>query len=295
VVLAYHHVGVPVADPFEIAVPPDQFADQMRALSAMGAVLTVSELSERIRSRKLPDVCFAVTFDDGYANNLHTAKPILERYGVPATVFVTTGFVGGVPFWWDQMNHLIFSDRNLGKQLTLELGCGSGSWLLDPASLPQVHRELRELLRSLDHDHRMETLAEVRSQLDCDVVPAERSLTAEEIAELAKDGLVAVGAHTCTHPVLPRLTDEAACEEIWASKAWLEAELERPVSAFAYPYGEHGLRDVELVRRARFEIAFTTVAEAVSADCNPLQVPRLSIGRWDGAELERAVGRLLET
>jgi len=117
----------------------------------------------------------------------------------------------------------------------------------------------------------------------------------EEIAALVSGGLVDVGAHTETHPLLTGLTDDAARAEIGESKKWLEARLKRPVIAFAYPYGMYGLRDVEIVRHAGFEIAFSAANEAAMPDCDLLQVPRVMVGRRDAAELEELIAPLLGT
>jgi peptidoglycan/xylan/chitin deacetylase (PgdA/CDA1 family)/SAM-dependent methyltransferase len=291
-VFLYHRIAEATTDPFELAVPPALFREHLEVLSSLGPILPVSELSKRIANGKLTDVSFAVTFDDGYADNLHTAKPILEQYGVPATVFVATG-CGGKPFWWDELADLILTGGGGEQPLALELDGVSRGWHLKEGERQPVYHELWQLLRPLDHDHRRQAIASLCSQLGRDPQPAERSLTPEEIPQLARGGLVDVGAHTETHPVLASISDEAARDEIYGSKAWLEGCLGRPVSAFSYPYGDYSARDVEIVRQAGFEIAFSTVEEAATPACDRLQVPRVTVGGGNGADLERTITRLL--
>lgn len=293
IVLAYHHVAEPTTDPFELAVAPAQFEEHLQVLSALGHTITVSELSRGIASGRLPKVSFAVTFDDGYADNLHTAKPILRRYRVPATVFVATGCLGGTPFWWDELGQLMLNDGGVGEQLVLEVDGASYSWRLNQGAREEICWEVRELLRGLDPEPRRRALAAASSQLGRPSPPNSRSLTEEEVVELAKDGLVDVGAHTRTHPVLARITDEAARDEIEGSKAWLQGCLQRTVSSFAYPYGEYSPRDVSIVQAAGFDIAFSTATRPATFGCDPLQVPRLYVGNWDGEELERSLIGLL--
>jgi peptidoglycan/xylan/chitin deacetylase (PgdA/CDA1 family) len=293
VVLAYHRIAEPTTDPFELAVAPAQFQEHLEVLAELGHLLTVSELGSRIRNGTLPDVSFVLTFDDGYADNLHTAKPILEQYGAPATVFLTTGFLDGTSFWWDELAHLMLSgDKDREQRLTLDLDGTSRSWHLGETSRLDPYLEVWALLRALPDDRRRALLAAVRSQLGDGQPAPGRALTPEEIPDLIRNDLVDVGAHTKTHPVLEDITDQAAREEITDSKTWLEDCLGRPVTAFAYPYGRYGPREVEIVRGAAFEVAFSASGEAVIPGCDRLQVPRVPVGHWTGADLEKELIRL---
>src|SRR5437867_770420 len=101
VALLYHRVGGPRFDPFLLDVSPARFDAQMAALHGGYAVLPLDEFEAKRSAGALPPRAVTVTFDDGYADNLTTAAPLLERHGVPATLFVTTGLVGATrEFWW---------------------------------------------------------------------------------------------------------------------------------------------------------------------------------------------------
>ena len=92
IVLTYHRIAEPGVDPWRLSVSPERFAGQMEVLRQQARPVTLEELvSKRIDKGAKPAV--AVTFDDGYVNNLSAAKPILERLGVPATVFVCSGYL----------------------------------------------------------------------------------------------------------------------------------------------------------------------------------------------------------
>src|SRR5690606_37807585 len=94
-VLLYHRVADAPRDPQQLAVAPERFAAHLEVLAATCTPVALGEAAARLRSpRGLPPRAVAVTFDDGYRDNLHTAKPLLERHGVPATVFVASGYVG---------------------------------------------------------------------------------------------------------------------------------------------------------------------------------------------------------
>ena len=295
VVLLYHKVAEPAADPFKLAVSQEQFREHIEALSAFGHFLPLAELARRVDAGTLTEICFAVTFDDGYADNLHAAKPILERYGVPATVFAVSAYLDGAPFWWDELAQLVLGNGVRAEQIELEVEGVTRRWRLEDSGRERVYHEIWRLLQEkLDDRDRHRALASIRAQLRSEaVMRSERSLNAEELRELAVDGLVDVGAHTKTHPVLRRLGHEEALEEIRGSKTLIEAILERPITAFAYPYGVYGGREVNIVRDAGFEIACAAMSGVVTASCDRLQLPRLEVGHRSGAELERTLALLL--
>ena len=287
VILLYHRVGDPPSDPFELAVSAENFREQLEALGSFGPIRPLAELA-RDRNGGL---AFAVTFDDGYADNLHVAKPILETLGVPATVFVTTGTIGGEPFWWDALAELLHANAGAG---TIELD--PGTWSLAEAGWEQVFYEVWALLQPLEQRKRNRLLRELRAQLPLAPASGGGSVTLEELVELGRGDLVTIGAHTRTHPVLSTLTRAQARREIVGSKAWLEEILGCAVTTFSYPYGgpdHYGEAAVAIVGGAGFEAACSAVAGAVTPDSSPFELPRLPAERWDAAGLERALAQLL--
>lgn len=108
-ILLYHAVADITRDPFGIAVSPATFDAHMEIISKRYRPLTLSEVRDAAANGSLAPRSVAVTFDDGYANNLTEALPTLAKLSVPATVFVATGPVeSGGEFWWDQLERLIF-------------------------------------------------------------------------------------------------------------------------------------------------------------------------------------------
>src|SRR5206468_8270348 len=112
VILMFHRIAQPVCDPWGLAVAPALFAEQMQLLRERWIALSLPELVNRLHQGTLPRRAVAVTFDDGYVDNLEVAKPILERAGVPATVFLATGYVDKrSEFWWDELARMILAGR----------------------------------------------------------------------------------------------------------------------------------------------------------------------------------------
>ena len=276
VVLLYHRVYDTDFDPLLLSVSPDNFDAQMTYLRRRYAVLSLEELRRALGKGSLPRGAVAITFDDGYGDNLRNARPILDRHRIPATVFVTTGYTGsGREFWWDELGRTLFFAPRLPERLSLsvagtprEWAMGSASrmtmkerladrsWTIlrddNPTELHRAYREIQPILSRVPSDQRDRMLMDLREQTGGggsqgaqDGVPADPvsdtlALTHDELRALAEGGLITIGAHTVTHPVLSTLTAEAAANEIRQSKQDLQQILGGDVVSFAYPYGYWG-------------------------------------------------------
>lgn len=311
-VLVYHSVAETRSDPWALHVSPARFAEQMETLR--GSALPLAELVGAARSRTLRSGAVAVTFDDGYAGTLHGALPALERFDVPATVFVTTGAVGSTEeFWSDELERLLLHPGRFVRTPTLgdaaaERAVAAASaytaadaerhagWraLVEPPPTPrhEAYLALWERMRTLPHRGRETILQEIRDALEDPPEPrrTHRALTLAELRELGRSPRVEIGAHTVTHPALAALPPAEQREEVEGSRRTLEDWLERPVTGFAYPYGrpcdldEHS---VEAVRRAGFAVACVNRPGVVDGGSDPLRVPRFHVGDWDGDRFAR--------
>jgi peptidoglycan/xylan/chitin deacetylase (PgdA/CDA1 family) len=316
-VLLYHRVCDSPSDPWQLSVTPENFAQHLEIIRKKWRPVALGPLVRSLREGKRMDRAVAVTFDDGYADNLHRAMPLLERYDVPATVFVTTGCLeGAAGFWWDELEGLLLRTGVLppalglrinGKQFHWDLGAAARRrpnfppglcWKADakpPDGRCALYRSLWELLRPLPEGERRAVLGEVRRWAGTEKKKDRdhRTLTPEEVRSLAEGGLVEVGAHTATHPVLAGLP--AACQrrEIQQSKVCLEAILDRPVTSFSYPYGlpgtEYTAETVALVREAGFGLACSSAAGLLRWHTDPYQLPRLTVTDGDGEAFGRSV------
>lgn len=121
-VLMYHRVAAVPVDPWQIAVSPGNFEEQLRVLEENYHVIPVPELITRLREGTLSAGTVCLTFDDGYADNYFTALPLLEKYWCPATFFVVTGSVGQKEgFWWDTLGDLLLNTAELPEALSIDL------------------------------------------------------------------------------------------------------------------------------------------------------------------------------
>lgn len=257
-ILAFHRVNDD-DDPFMPALPTGLFAARMEHIARYYDVLPVDELVDRLHAGRLPRKALALTFDDGYRDNLTHAAPVLARYGLPATVFLTTGLIGTQSVaWFDRLALALKATTR--RELSLE-----GRPALPLRSTAERLQALQSALRHLKRRSDAERRAGVeRIVTDLDgrglELPKHLMLTWDEAAALRGLG-ISIGAHTVTHPILSRLSPEEAWYEINGSKEAIERGLGLTPRAFAYPNG--GREDcsetvVGLVARAGFSCAVTT-------------------------------------
>lgn len=316
VVLMYHRVAEPAIDPWKLCVSPAHFREQVAALATWADAMPLRRLLDTPPAAGVSRPPVAVTFDDGYVDNLQAARPALEQCGVPATVFVATGYLGGArQFWWDELAGLLLTPGTLPPTLTLGINgttCqwtlgdaanyGESDWQRDrawraPDNPPTArHRLFAELWWLLQHASRsrQEYLLNVlRGWAGVPLAgrPQDRAVTIDELHALAAGDLVEIGAHTVTHPILKGLAEGVQRSELRESKAQLERLLDRPVESFAYPYGTAAPDTVRLVTDAGFRRACTTAPGTVTPAGDPFRVPRFAVEDWDGDEFLRRLSR----
>ena len=315
-ILLYHRVTELRSDPWSLGVAPRHFAEHLDIVRQHAHPIKLQQLSEGLLNGNLPNRSVVITFDDGYADNLYNAKPLLERYDVPATAFLTTGYIGhDREFWWDELDRLLLQPGTLPKVLSLSVDGGAYRWKLgkathyseDAAKHPyrgkvwryafdsryRLYRSLWELLHHLTEEERQKVLDEllVWAEAEPAVRPTHRPLSLEEVVVLAQGDLVEVGAHTVTHPALPTLPAASQRHEILESKAQLEQILGRRVYSFAYPYGSISAETVSIVREAGFARACSSVADIDRRSVDRFRLPRIEVAGWDGETFDRQFSR----
>jgi len=292
-ILMYHRIAAPDVDPWGLAVSPAAFDDQLRALKSHRTVLSMSAFVERLSRRALPANAVAITFDDGYVDNLTAACPALERHGVPATIFITTGTIGaGREFWWDALARLIL-ERDGPIDTTVSLG-GKPLKIVLPArsSRPAADRAAYEkvwsLMQAADAGEREAALNHLASAVRAPAVrPGDLPMDAEQLALLAANDWVEVGAHSVSHARLSALTPPDQRREIEESRDACKAVLGRPVAGFAYPFGAVGSETADLARQAGFSYACTTRSACVRATDDAFNLPRVAAADESGEALLR--------
>jgi len=319
-ILRYHRVASLTSDPHDVTVTPSVFQEHLEVIRAGFAPLSLASLVTRGRSGDLPSGAVALTFDDGYDDVARAAAPLLARYDVPATVFVVTGYVDQPrEFWWDRVALACLGPGRMPERIALRVGhrdltCALGqsavysdqdverhrAWTWrspdDPTPRHRLFRELLERLKPLDEPERLVVIGELESLsgIGTAVRASHRALDSEALVALHRGGLVEVAAHSVSHPLVPRLPTAQQRHEVGGSKRFLEQLLGSPVRHFAYPFGSAG-RTWRVVREVGFDAAFTTKEGAAAPGDDRYRLPRVFVGNWSGAELERRLASLVRS
>ncbi len=298
-ILGHHRITDETHDGYDVCVSPKHFEEQMDAVRKYTHPIPLSRLVMYLKEGSLPPRLVAVTFDDGYADNLYQAKPILEKYEVPATIFLCSGYAGK-EFWWDELERLVLSSRADPRELRL----GKGQFIWNhPMASPEVgavtevtrRREFRQalyhFLLPLDIDERdasMELIRGWAGVLSNEIV-GHRSMNQEELLQLAEGGLIEIGSHTRNHPMLPQLSVPRQAEEIMWGKRDLEAVIGRPVAGFSYPNGQATRDAKRIVDELGFVFACTSLQDVVRPGCDIFEMPRFWQRNVDGDRFMRSL------
>lgn len=264
VIVAYHKIKER-EDDFHYGVlgPPTmrEFEEQIVYLREKYEVMSLPELIERIRSEKaLPKRGAVITFDDGYRNTYTYAYPILRKYNTPATVFLTTGYIGTDNlFWWDKVAQIV--KNATFTKLELE-EVGEYSVVILNQRL-KATRQIIKCLKVLPEETRNQLLQRMEAFATDPLVALNEAATLswDQIEEMSHHNIT-FGAHTVTHPILTKISSEQANYEIYQSKKDIEEHLNKPVNLFCYPNGERGDFNEEtkqLLRHSGFDSAVSLI------------------------------------
>lgn len=307
-ILMYHRIADDPLDNWDLAVSPAHFEEHLHILRRTRCPFPLTDFVCNLIAGTLPSNAVALTFDDGYVDNLVAGKPRLAAADVPATVFLATGYLDRPgEFWWDELARMVLG-ANVIRSFELVVG-GTPMYFDVDATPARNDRTMgitratgrQELLtaiwravRPLEDEERESIMVELRSMFSVggDHIDRGRAMTREEVRALASDGLITIGAHTVTHPLLSELEVAACHREVVESKLTCETLIGAPVAGFAYPYGDIDSKTREAVRASGFKFACSTRHEPIGATSDVFALPRLHVHSWDGDAFEQALVRL---
>jgi peptidoglycan/xylan/chitin deacetylase (PgdA/CDA1 family) len=295
----YHRVAAVPFDPWRLCVHPDRFDAHVRALQAFADVVPLECLQSSLRVGRRSRPVIAMTFDDGYVDNLTQAKPVLAARGVPATVFIATGYIGsGRAFWWDALAGLTLPAEPLPSRLNLDAAGMTFTW--DDARLERrggegakarrrLHDALWQWLVSLGDLPRRAALDDLSRWAGREIVsdPDALPMSTQQVRRLLQGGVVSVGAHTVTHARLTGLEPEQKFAEIEQSRLACAELTGRLPACFSYPFGEFDDESAACLRETGFEVACTSDPELVWQHGDVMRMPRIGVGDWSAENLLR--------
>jgi peptidoglycan/xylan/chitin deacetylase (PgdA/CDA1 family) len=311
-ILSYHRIADAAPDPWNVAVSPAHFEEHLEVIRRFGQPIRLSQLTNRLEEGKSVKGTVALTFDDGYADNYSNAYPLLKKYDIPVTIFVVSGAIDARrAFWWEELSALLLRPSCLPAVLELpirgnihriELADAAvhseadrqrdmtfSIWHAKPGTRLHFHRELWALLQQLTAAEQAVALAHLQEWASLSGTAPVQPLTmsAQQVRQLAAEGLVDIGGHTATHARLPCHDEDYQRNEVETDKATLEEIIGMPVTSFAYPHGDHCPTTLRLVQAAGYERACSGAWGRVRSRTNPFLLPRYEVSNCDGKQFAR--------
>lgn len=287
-VLLYHSVARDDVEPLPPwAIRQSEFRWQMSYLARHHRVLPLPYYVELLLKRQpIPPHSVVITFDDGFRDNYTVAYPILKEFGLPATIFLVTGYLDTEQALWPDVLFQAIYRTNVQWLDLRHLGDGT-HWLRSLTERQRAFTRLIEYMKTLPVDQKNRWLSEIARRLNVDLSALSDAdapyamLRKHEIQQMAQEGLITFGVHTESHEILTRFPFERAKQEIQISKQKLEALLGQPARFFAYPNGTEADFNEALKRELRaqgFTCAFASVGGFVSPQYDRFALQRVGIG-----------------
>ena len=304
----YHRICREAVDPWAITVPPEDFDEQLAVLAESGAVVDLAAF-KRSETFTRNGARLAITFDDGYVDNLLTALPTLERYELPATLFVVGRAIGRRrEFWWDALQRAILESGPLPS--VLEFGFGTRPRVYSLADQPaddgsdrdwradqdaartprqQLFGDLWDTIVVLapeEQDAAVDQLLSWAGQPRT-APPGRLPVDAAQFANLADHPLITIGNHTLDHVSLPQLLPGQQRAQVIAGHRLIHDLIGRPPDRFSYPFGRYAGAARATLQELGVGVACTSVPEPAVATDDPLALPRLQATAMDGDRFAR--------
>ena len=287
-ILMLHHVRPPRLDAFQpnrvLEVTPSFFEDLIRRLRRSRIdIVSLDEMHRRLTERDFRRRFVCVTFDDGYRDNLVHAYPILKRHDVPFAIYVATSFPDRLgELWWLALEAVIARNDIVSLVVDGEnrrFECASADDKRD------LYASMFEWMRRFETEEQLRLVVRdlcARYQVDIATFCAELCMDWGEIATLAADPLVTIGAHTVNHVMLAKVSERQVRAEMDMSRSVIEASLGVRPQHLAYPVGDRsaaGPREFRIASELGFKTAVTTRPGVLfAAHCGHLAaLPRISV------------------
>lgn len=266
-ILTLHHVRPPRSDHFQpnrlLEITPRFFRRVVEDLRRSGLdLVSLDEMHRRLVEGDFSRRFVCLTFDDGYRDTLQTAYPVLKKEGVPFAVYVATSFPDRLgELWWLALEAVIARNSRIG------LAIDGRECTFDCASVAEkraLYDELYWWLRARPTESEMrEVVRNLAALYGVDIAAfcKELCMSWEELAQLAADPLVTIGAHTVNHPMLAKLPEQAVRAELDLGRAVIEAALAKRPGHLSFPIGDRttaGPREFGIAAELGFKTAVTT-------------------------------------
>lgn len=218
--------------------------------------LSMDQVKEVISgTMKVTKPFIAFTLDDGYYDNYHYAYPILKKYNIPFTIYVSTGLIDGTAWlWWYLLEDIVLNNQSVSLFNGLSFDCSTRS------QKEKTFMEIRKIILDLPSDNFNDRLLQLFSnyQTSPEIYNSRLMMNWQQIVELSESGIGIIGAHTVSHRRMSALTAEEIIAELHGSRKRIEEKIEKKAVHFAYPFGTEYEIDnnaIDIVRKTDFQTA----------------------------------------
>ena len=227
---------------------PKLFESCVKHLTRKSFTFLSSKMLEDILINKKPinQKYVHITFDDGWKDNLKLL-PVIEKYSVFITLFVTTNPVISGNFWFEYTAFL--------------------------KSFQETRHLSRNKLKKISNKERLDIITKIQSKTSL----KRSALTTEELKKFSRNKYVTIGCHTVNHPITITCSNEELEYEYTYSKTQLEKWTKKEVNYFAYPNGDYNLRDIDMLRKMKYKMAYNIKPNKIDFNTDLFQIPRIAI------------------
>lgn len=278
-ILLYHRVANLAIDTWRLATKPHIFEEHIKFLKKHYPIIRFDDDWQEV---KRPSV--VLTFDDGYADIFEYALPILEKYNVPATIFVSTELIDSRrEFWWDDLERIICVNPNIPPRIEWEGQTFATSTLKEQQA---TCFDLHTLMKNMSHKNRYTALETLAKKLNASAVPRveNRVMTSTELRRLSQSPCITIGAHTVTHSALSVEPIDLQMSELIDSKTILENITGQDVRTFSYPFGakqDYTEETTAAVIKCNYKKVAAAYPGLTNHDSDGINVPRNNISQFD--------------
>ena len=297
IILVYHSVtDYPLEFDIWTHMSADLFEEHMKIIASEANVIPLEELLSQVVSGKVGKNLVSVTFDDGFRNNYTTAYPILKKYDISATIFLTTSYVGSGKLLWPERISYQLMKSHKSEVRVGRLGLLT---IKKPDDKQVAYRKIINYLKYLPANEIEKIVVDIEDQLGAtyDVTDplyqAFVPLSWEDVRLMEQEGLISFGGHSASHAILSRLTLDAAYEEIRLCREALDMHLSKRTRIWAYPNGTKEDFDSPhkgILRELGFDLGILTAEpEYVSSGSDVTELGRFGIGNKMSPQALRAL------
>lgn len=266
-------------------LPKNMFYKQLEFLKTHYRILTLHEVCNKINNNEpLPTYTAVITFDDGYANNAQVVFPILNDLNLPATIFVTTGYIGTNNLLWPDKLYCAFANAKVTSLNMEDQGFGTYS-LVNMALRANAFNEFQNKIKAYDVDKKnmlidmaIQRLGYSSKNKGSEIENVFSMMSWENIKKLHETGLIEFGAHSVSHGILTQLSPQGKQKEIIDSCSILKEKIKKKSIAFAYPNGNYDEECVRILKRENVYCGLTVDSGLNSKKNNIYQLKRIGIG-----------------